>query len=46
MCCSRKVTTPFVRRAVLALAPYRSVDLLSITDAENLPRLQQWMKVI
>jgi hypothetical protein len=45
MCCSDKVTTPFVRRAVLALPSYRSVDLLSITDTENLPRLKQWMKV-
>jgi glutathione S-transferase len=40
------VTTPFVRRAVLALPPYRSVDLLSIVDTENLPRLKQWMKAV
>jgi hypothetical protein len=45
MCCGTKVTTPFVRRAVLALPPYRSVDLLSIVETENLPRFKQWMKV-
>jgi hypothetical protein len=44
--CFMKVTTPFLRRYILALPEYRSIDFLGIIDAENLPRLQQWIKVM
>jgi hypothetical protein len=39
------VTTPFLRRYILALPEYRSIDFLGLLEAENLSRLQQWTKV-